>query len=196
MTLRVLVSVLIACALALFFAPAVSAHATQPRVEISVERLNPGGVVDLRGVAFEMDITVTLTLLGPTIEIPLGEVVASGEGEFLQTIVLPTDLAEGTYYIRATTSHHYVISPPLTVWGIAYEEGGGQSGRDEGDSLLAPMPTFAPGAPGATAAFVPALATPVTELPDAGFGANILMLVVLMVLVASIVFIFMRKKNV
>jgi len=197
MTFRVLVSVLIACALALFLAPSVSAHATQPRIEISVERLNPGGVVDVRGVSFGMDDVVTLTLLGSTTEIPLGDVIANGEGEFLQIVVLPTDLVEGTYYIRATTSHHYVISPPLTVWGVAYEEGGGQGERDEDDGLLAPMPTFAPGLPAVTTASMPVAATPVTELPVAsGFGANIIFLAGLMVLVAIFMFGFMWwKKN-
>ena len=70
---------------------------------------------------------------------------ANGEGEFIHIAVLPTDLTEGTYYFRAVTSHHDVLSPPLTVWGTAFTEGGGQGLRDEDDGLLAPMPTYASG---------------------------------------------------
>lgn len=145
MIFRAIISVTVAIVLSLFVVPSVSAHASQPRVEISVERLNPGGVVNVRGVSFGMDDVVSLMLLGSNVETPLGEVIADGEGEFLQIVVLPTDLTEGTYYIRATTSHHQVLSPPLTVWGTAIVEGGGQGERDEDDALLAPMPTYAPG---------------------------------------------------
>lgn len=145
MFFRAITSVTVIIVFSLFVVPSVSAHAAQPRVEISVERLNPGGVVNVRGVSFGMDDVVTLTLLGSNVETPLGEVTADGEGEFLQIVVLPTDLTEGIYYIRATTSHHQVISPPLTVWGMAMVEGGGQGERDEDDGLLAPMPTYAPG---------------------------------------------------
>ena len=90
-----------------------------------MERLHPGEVVNLRGVSFEMDIIVTVTLLGSVVEVPLGEIISNGEGEFTHIVALPADLVEGTYYFRAVTSHHYVLSPPLTVWGTAIAEGGG-----------------------------------------------------------------------
>jgi len=195
MIFRVLVSILIACALSLFLVPSVYAHATQPRVEISVERSNPGGVVNLRGVAFEMDIEVTLTLLGPGVEVPLGQTTANGEGEFLQIVVLPSDLVEGTYYIRAVTSHHYVLSPPLTVWGTAFMEGGGQGPRDEDDGLLAPMPTYPPTAQSAATAPAPLVADPVETLAvSSGWGTNVLLLAGLMLL-AIVVVVALGKKR-
>jgi len=144
MIFRNFVSVIIVILLSLFIVPVASAHNTQPRVEISKESLNPGGIVDVRGVSFGMEESVTLTLIGSSAEIPFGEVISDAEGEFMHIAVLASDLAEGTYYFRATTSHHWVISPPLTVWGTAVVEGGGQGPRDEDDGLLAPMPTFAP----------------------------------------------------
>ena len=122
-----------------------AAHGGEPRLEISAERLNPGAVVNVRGVEFEYDDVVTLALIGTEGEIVLGETTANAEGEFTHIAVLPADLAEGVYYFRGTTIHHWVMSPPLTVWGTAIEEGGGQGPRDEDDGLLAPMPTFAPG---------------------------------------------------
>lgn len=143
MNFRIILAGVIVVALGFCVVPRASAHSMQPRVEISKERLNPGEVVDVRGVSFDMDEPVTLTLLGSSVEIPMGEALSDGEGDFLQILVLPADLAEGTYYIRATTNHHWVISPPLTVWGTAAVEGGGQGLRDEDDGLLAPMPTAA-----------------------------------------------------
>src|SRR5215216_3824804 len=129
-----------------FSVPGVSAHGGQPRLEINVERLNPGGVVDVRGVEFAYDDLVMLALVGSEAEIALGEITANAEGEFKQIVVLPSDLVEGTYYFRATTIHHWVISPPLTIQGsLILSEGGGQGPRDQDDGLLAPMPTFAPG---------------------------------------------------
>lgn len=146
MNLRIILAGVL-LALSFCAAPDVSAHSTQPRVEISKERLTPGEVIDVRGVSFDMDETVTLTLLRSGVEIPMGEVLSDGEGEFLQILVLPANLVEGTYYFRAATIHHWVISPPLTVWGTAAVEGGGQGLRDEDDGLLAPMPTALAAAP-------------------------------------------------
>lgn len=131
---------------ALWFARPVSAHGGEPRLEISVERVNPGGVVDLRGVEFDYEQSVTLYLERTGIVVQLGEVVTDLEGVFIYFAVLPVDLPEGVYNVRAETTHHSVLSPALTVQGPPIlGEGGGQGQRDEADPLLAPMPTFAPG---------------------------------------------------
>jgi hypothetical protein len=145
MFFRAVVSATILVALSFFLVPVALAHGGEPRLEISMERLSPGGVVDVRGVEFDYEELVTLALIGSEKDIVVGEITTNVEGEFTHIAVLPSDLAEGTYYFRATTSHHWAISPPLTVWGIAYIEGGGQGPRDEDDGLLAPMPMFAPG---------------------------------------------------
>lgn len=156
MIFRVTVAVIVTL-ISLFIVPAASAHNKVPRVEISMERLHPGEVVDVRGVSFGMDDVVTLSLIGSAVDVSLGDVLANGEGDFTYIAVLPSDLGEGTYYFRAVTSHHYVLSPPLTVWGTAFMEGGGQGLRDEDDGLLAPIPTFPP-----------ALVTaPVPQMPEA-----------------------------
>jgi hypothetical protein len=142
MFFRFTVSAAIVILVALFIVPKASAHNKVPRVEISLERMNPGGVVDIRGVSFGMDDIVSLSLIGTDVDITLGEVTANAEGDFTYIAVLPVELVEGAYYFRAVTSHHYVLSPPLTVWGTAFIEGGGQGLRDEDDGLLAPMPTL------------------------------------------------------
>ena len=122
----------------------VSAHGDDPRIEINTDRLNPGSVLDIRGVDFEFEEIVTLSLIGTQTEIPFGTVLADVEGVFLLTITLPVDLAEGTYVIRATTDDHVAESPQIVVSGAAVVEGGGHGERDEDDALLAPMPTYAP----------------------------------------------------
>jgi hypothetical protein len=189
MIFRVVVSIVIVIVLSLFVVPAASAHSTVPRVEISVERLNPGGIVDVRGVSFGMDDSVTLTLIGAGVDFSFGKVIASGEGEFTYIAVLPSDLVEGTYYFRAVTSHHYVLSPPLTVWGTAILEGGSQGERDEDDGLLAPMPTFPPAA----------VASPVPQVtqttPASNWNAIIIVLVALTAIGIAVGFGIKRKST-
>jgi len=172
----------------------VHAHGGQPRLEINIDRINPGGVVDVRGVEFGYDDLVMLALIGSEAEIALGEITANAEGEFKQIVVLPSDLAEGTYYVRATTIHHWVISSPLTVWGTAVVEGGGQGERDEDDGLLAPMPTFAPGVI-PDDAISQGQTQPASETTTATTGnPSILVMVVLLVLGIIVVF-ALKLKN-
>ena len=188
MIFRAIVSAIIVIVFSLFIVPVASAHNTVPRVEISMERLHPGEVVDVRGVSFGMDDSVNLSIIGTGVDISLGEILANAEGEFTHIAVLPTDLVEGTYYFRAVTSHHFVLSPPLTVWGTALMEGGEQGLRDEDDGLLAPMPTFPP-------AVATAPIPHVAEVPAAS-NSNliILSLVSLTVIIIAIGF-GIRKRN-
>lgn len=183
MNLRIILAGVL-LALSFCAAPDVSAHSTQPRVEISKERLTPGEVIDVRGVSFDMDETVTLTLLRSGVEIPMGEVLSDGEGEFLQILVLPANLVEGTYYFRAATIHHWVISPPLTVWGTAAVEGGGQGLRDEDDGLLAPMPTALAAAPLPQPTLVSRV--PVEETAAVSSSTNMVAITVLLTIILGV----------
>lgn len=146
MSVRNLVSFAIVLLLSLFVVPRASAHGRTPRLEISAERMNPGGVLDIRGVEFDYEELVTLYMERQGIVVSLGEINADLEGIFIQTIVLPADLPAGEYTIRGVTEHHDVLSPIFSVQGPAISnEGGGQGPRDDDDGLLAPMPTLAPG---------------------------------------------------
>jgi hypothetical protein len=145
MRYRILVSLVIIFILSLCTFTVVSAHGRTPRLEISAERMNPGGVLDIRGVEFDYEELVTLYLERQGIVVSLGEINANLEGIFIHTIVLPADLPGGDYTIRGVTEHHDVLSPMFTVQGPAISgEGGGQGERDDADGLLAPMPTYAP----------------------------------------------------
>ena len=190
MRFRTPVSAIIVILFSLFIVPVASAHNTQPRVEINMERLNPGGIVDVRGVSFGMEESVTLTLIGSSAEISFGEVLSDAEGEFMHIAVLPSDLVEGTYYFRATTSHHWVISAPLTVWGTAVAEGGGQGLRDDDDGLLAPMPTLAH-----AAATAPAPSLPLDPTPASASNRTIPTLIALTVLGIFVVFAIKMKNT-
>ena len=124
--------------LAFYIVYPVLAHGDEPRLEISAERINPGETVDVRGVDFEFEELVILTLISSGYELSLGEVTADTEGIFLLTIILPPDLAEDIYYFRAVTDDHEILSPALTVAGPAIIEGeGGEGQRDEDDPLQA-----------------------------------------------------------
>src|SRR5687767_11255154 len=87
----------IVCVLTFGFAPPAQAHVDEPRLEISADRMNPGGVVDVRGVGFDYEESVTLYLERPGIIIQAGQIVADVEGVFLHIIALPADLPEGVY---------------------------------------------------------------------------------------------------
>ena len=138
--------IIILIALALMQPLTVFAHGDDPRLEISPEFVNPGGAVDVRGVDFEPEESITLMLINPQTAIPLGGIIADVEGVFLITVPLPVDLTEGTYTFLAITDDHNITSPELTVQGSPIYGGeSGQGLRDEDDPLLAPMPTFAPG---------------------------------------------------
>lgn len=146
MRFRKLVFLSIVLLLSLFVVPSASAHGRTPRLEISAERINPGGVLDIRGVEFDYEELVTLYLERQGIVVSLGEINADLEGIFIHTFVLPSDLPAGEYVIRGVTEHHDVLSPIFNVQGPTVPgEGGGQGEREEDDGLLAPMPSIAPG---------------------------------------------------
>ncbi|MGE5377267.1 MAG: hypothetical protein ACM3XO_19600 [Bacteroidota bacterium] len=126
----------------------VFAHGDDARIEVSPERLNPGSVLDVRGVDFVRDTEISLSLVGPQVELPLGTAIADAEGVFLLTYKLPADLAEGTYVVRgATDDQHAVDSPSFIVFGSADFGSADGELRQEDDGLLAPMPTLAAGVP-------------------------------------------------
>ena len=150
-------SILIVFPFSLIYVQSASAHGGEPRIEIGAERLNPGAVLDIRGVDFEFEEQVVLSLVGPQVEIPFGSAIADTDGVFLQTISLPVDLSEGTYFIRGTTNDHVVDSPQITVWGSAVETTGTERlDEDAGYGLLAPMPNTLAGA---------STAVPATPIP-------------------------------
>ena len=181
--------------LALFLVPTAAAHGRTPRLEISAELMNPGGVLDIRGVEFDYEELVTLYMERQGVVVSLGEINADLEGIFIHTIVLPADLPAGDYSIRGVTEHHDVLSPIFSVQGSAIMEGGGQGERDEDDGLLAPMPTYPPGfVPGGVSQ--PAVQTAPEQAPVSRSSWVLLTLSVLLVFAVFFVFRFRAAKKV
>jgi len=174
----------------LLFTQPAFAHGDEPRLEISMERLNPGGVVEVRGVAFDYDEPVVLSLMRSEIRIRLVEVTADGEGMFTQIIVLPVDLPIGEYNFLARSDHHIVTSPTITVSGAALLDQEDSGIRDQSDLQLGSIPTFAPGA---SSTPLPAVAPIETTPPETSTmplvwvatGIGILLLVGLILLKAK-----------
>jgi hypothetical protein len=178
---------------ALFFVPVVFAHGDEPRLEISLERVNPGGVIDVRGVDFEFEEVVTLELVGSETVLPIGVTVADVEGVFVQIVSLPVDLSAGMYQFRATTDDHAIMSPTFEVWGVATAGEGGEGERDEDDGLLVPMPTFAP-----DASITPVAVVQASETPEAPVSTSPWMIVVIAisaVIVLFLVLLLSRKRG-
>ena len=145
-TFKLLLSIYIFLFALLFTQPA-SAHGGDPRIEIEVDRINPGSVLVIRGVDFEYDEEVTLSLIGSQVEIAIGKAIADTEGVFLLNITIPADLAEGTYVVRAITDDHELDSPEFVVWGVTAQNQEDNVIRDQSDVQLGSLPTLAPQIP-------------------------------------------------
>jgi len=191
MNFRILLIFAFLGALFFFVVTPVSAHGRTPRLEISAERMNPGAVLDIRGVEFDYEELVALYLERQGIVVSLGQINANLEGIFIHTIVLPADLPAGDYHIRGVTEHHDVLSPIFSVQGPAISgEGGGQGEREDGDGLLAPMPTSAPGISASPLAQTDAEAVPVSK----GNPTSLILSIVLAVGIAALLSVRMLMK--
>lgn len=157
----ILLQYITALAFAACFVQPALAHAGEPRLEISVERINPGGTIEVRGVDFDYEQSIALSLMHANAEIPLDDATADMEGTFTQTVVLPTDLPTGEYNFRAKTDHEVVMSPILTVWGVAVEDQESTSIQDQSDVQLEPIPSPTVGVDAA----VPQVALPGNNAP-------------------------------
>jgi len=160
------------------------AHGGEPRLEISVERINPGGVLEVRGVEFDYDEPVVLSLMRSEIQIPLIEVTADGEGVFTQIIALPADLPAGEYNFRARSDHHLVTSPTIIVWGVAIQDQEDNGIRDQSDLQLGRVPTIAPGVPSTPLPQTAALEPPVSKSRSTTLIYSILAGVVILALLS------------
>jgi hypothetical protein len=166
------------------------AHSGEPRLEISVERISPGGTVELRGVDFDFEQSVTLSLIGANIEMPLNQVTADTEGLFTQSVLLPADLPVGEYNFRAQTDHEVVMSPLLTVWGTAVEDQESNVIQDQSDVQFEPMPT--PIVSVATA--VHQVAAPENNVPRQGSSGFLIWIAVGIVIIAFLALALRLKR--
>ena len=156
-----------------------------------MERINPGGVVEVRGVEFDYDEPVVLSLMRSQIQIPLMEITADGEGVFTQIIALPADLPAGQYNLRARSEHHLVTSPTLTVWGAAVENQESSSVQDQSDLALGPVPTIAAGVPPTAVPQTITLETP----PSTGNSPTLIYSILIGVVILALLSLRVLKKR-
>lgn len=113
-SIRTLAIALAALALLALGVPAVLADGAKGVV---VKPLNakPGDTITVQGDLLGAGSTVEVRVIGAGVDVDLGEVKASAEGDFSAEFRLPADLKPGTYTIKATGAES--ASTQLTVVG-------------------------------------------------------------------------------
>jgi hypothetical protein len=140
---------------------AASAHDGIARLILEPDRVNPGGVVTIRGEDLRADDEMTITLIASSGRTELATVTSDGEGHFTVTIQLSPDAAAGVYAVEA--AGQVMLTVPLFIEGAPISNrDGAPPGQDEG--LPAVMPSFAVGASSAPIASVQQLPVP-SEAP-------------------------------
>lgn len=130
----------------------VFAHEGSPRLELNFDRLNPGVVVEVRGINLGADLPVVVVLVGLGGEVQLGAATGDAHGDFIQSFTLPTYLEPGGYVVRAVSSDLTSVDASLTIEGApvyaASEDGRERDERsgfsDPVDQALVTAPQVAP----------------------------------------------------
>jgi hypothetical protein len=192
-------TVVAACLLAVCVpAGGTAAHGDDPRVTIAVASLAPGGALTVHGFDFPYEDDVTLALRGASGDTEIGTVTSDLEGAFTHTVTVPVEQPLGAYVVVASDSHHTVTSTPFLIDGAPLVEDDGAR-IDEGDSLLAPMPTVG----AVTAAATPAAATVASggrlaDEDDSGTSAAAVLAVagVVVIGVAMLAWLLLRQRRI
>jgi hypothetical protein len=134
----------LAAAALVALAPAgpVRAHGDDPRIEVDAQRLAPGGPLTVRGYDFAYETDVELSLVAERQQTHLASVTTDVEGAFIHTVALPADVFDGAYVVEAQSAEHLLSGPPMFISGAPITPGDKGTLFEEGDSLLAPMPTM------------------------------------------------------
>ena len=133
------------------------AHEGSARLILDPDRINPGGVVTIRGEDLGADDEMRVALVGTTARADLATISTDGQGHFTLSIQVPGDAPVGVYAVEAASAMGYNLTAVLFVEGAPLIEGdGAPPGQDEGLPAIAPRPSgqTAPVA-GAAATFQP-----------------------------------------
>lgn len=127
MRVYVLRSLIIVAALVLAPVSIALAHG-EPVIAVEPAVVPAGGTITVTGTEMEPGEVFAVTLEGPTGSIPLGQATVTGEGEegsFVATFVLPSDVAPGSYTVRAVTEEGEAAVADLTVTAPSAEASAG-----------------------------------------------------------------------
>ena len=182
---RVLASVAVAIAcLTTVAAGSVAAHGGVPILQAVVERVNPGGTLDLMGdMTSEGSVEILLVAPAEAVVWHLAPVEADHEGHFRAFLVVPADVPAGDYRVRATMATEEA-STMVVVAGPPIVEGGELPGQDE---ALAGVPPDLSKVSPSSAGALPALAPERAAGPDIGLAAAALALGVALAAVLGVV---------
>ncbi len=117
MNMRYLLSLMIATAFAIVPLGAALAHG-EPVIAVEPAVAAADGQITITGTEMEPGEVFTITLEGLTGSIPLGEATVTGEGEeggFTATFTIPSDIAPGSYTVRAAIEAGETATADLTV---------------------------------------------------------------------------------
>ena len=140
---------------------AASAHEGSARLILEPDRINPGGVVTIRGEDLGADDEMRVPLVGTPARADLATISTDGQGHFTLSIQVPAGAPVGVYAVEAASAMGYSLTAALFVEGAPLIEGdGAPAGQDEGLPAIAPRPPgqAAPVA-GAAATFQPVVAS-------------------------------------
>jgi hypothetical protein len=181
---------------ALVTPPMALAHDGRPRLDLGAERSSPGANLEIRGINIAAEQPVTLALIGPDSEFPLGTVVGDEHGDFVLTVEVPREALAGAYTVRAVGTNRVIVAAPLTVFGVAQYEEAEQRGEDE--PLLAPMPQPAavkesppPAQPQTAGAAIPLQ----TEAPSPSMPSPVILVGVAMAFASALVLAIWRGRR-
>jgi hypothetical protein len=203
---RVLRLSALAAVLALALAPgAVAAHGGAARLIVEPVRLNPGGVVTIRGDDLGAEAEFAVFLTGPPGRIDLAPVVTDGEGHFELVVRVPADAPAGAYDVEAVDPTGWGLSMALTLEGTPItEEDGAPPGQDEGLPALAPSAASSAGAPaiggqpgssGAADAPAAGLRPEVLFVSSSGDGTDLVPAIALVGAIVALAILFLRTRR-
>jgi len=110
-------AVVVMAVLALISVDVVWAHG-EPVITLEPTVVPAGGQITITGTEMEPGEVFAITLEGPASSIPLGEATAIGEGEeggFTAAFTIPSDVAPGSYIVRAATEEGEAATADLTL---------------------------------------------------------------------------------
>ena len=169
------------------------AHEGSARLILDPDRINPGGVVTIRGEDLGADDEMRVALVGTTARADLATISTDGQGHFTLSIQVPADAPVGVYAVEAASAMGYNLTAVLFVEGAPLIEGdGAPPGQDEGLPAIAPPPSgqAAPVA-GAAATFRPT----VVSSTGAGSDVDLVPLVALALAVGALGFLIWRTRR-
>ncbi len=121
---------------------AVTAHGGGPALLLEPDRVNPGGVLTVRGEDLGADEPIKFRVVGTAGAIDVGEMTADPVGHLTVALRVPAEMPVGVYALEAyQASGIRIANAPVFVEGPPILDGeGGAGGKDEDDGLLIALP--------------------------------------------------------